>query len=573
VAEENRTGRRWSRRELLKWAGYGGAALAASPLIVNVGRKSMAKAIKDHYAADVLVIGGGLAGLFAALRAADAGQSVILMDKGSVGQSGMSPWAGSVAGFDLERHELNRVLDEVSRDSEYLNDRGWMEVHLRNAGRVLNEFRSWGAMDVATHQRAPILLKQLQKAHVTLIERTMAVSLIKDDQERVAGAMGFAFDDSAGDSRAVVIRAKAVVSCMGAGGVRGPGFPIWSLTHDGDALAYVAGAAITGKEFHDLHPACEALASGALNDPMFKSRTAYLGDEFKGGDGNGGSASLDGCFRAMEGAINADADGHPGALPSPSRDPGAGALGLGCHKGEGLVSTDYTGAADGVPGLFAAGDCLGSMLTGGSTPYKGYSLIGSAVQGDNAGRHAALYASRLSSPTIDAGRLTQSMKELWAPRERQAGYSPAWITQVLQNTIMPYFVTYIKDGHRMQGALTMIRYLREHCAPKLIAKDGHELRQAHELRHMLLNQEMKFRASIFRTESRGSHFREDFPARNDEEWLCWIDIRRDENGDMSLSKRFLPEEWRPAGSYMDRYKRRFPGEEDYLKAHGMSVSV
>jgi succinate dehydrogenase/fumarate reductase flavoprotein subunit len=69
-----------------------------------------------------------------------------------------------------------------------------------------------------------------------------------------------------------------------------------------------------------------------------------------------------------------------------------------------------------------------------------------------------------------------------------------------------------------------------------MADDLHELRQCHETANMVLNAEMKLRAALLRTESRGSHYREDYPERNDKDWLCWIKIRRAADGSMELVK-------------------------------------
>ena len=71
----------------------------------------------------------------------------------------------------------------------------------------------------------------------------------------------------------------------------------------------------------------------------------------------------------------------------------------------------------------------------------------------------------------------------------------------------------MKRGDRLQTALDTVEYLRDHMVPKLYARDDHELRLAHETRNMVTNAEMKLRASLFRTESRGTHYREDHPGR------------------------------------------------------------
>ena len=79
---------------------------------------------------------------------------------------------------------------------------------------------------------------------------------------------------------------------------------------------------------------------------------------------------------------------------------------------------------------------------------------------------------------------------------------------------------------------------------------------------MVLNAEMILRASLFRTESRGLHYREDYPRRDDPTWLAWVKIMQDEQGGMKLLKEPVPREWWPDLSrpYRERYPERFPGE-------------
>jgi succinate dehydrogenase/fumarate reductase flavoprotein subunit len=78
---------------------------------------------------------------------------------------------------------------------------------------------------------------------------------------------------------------------------------------------------------------------------------------------------------------------------------------------------------------------------------------------------------------------------------------------------------------------------------------------------MVLNAEMMLRASLFRTESRGQHYREDYPRRDDPEWLAWIKIK-EEDGKMKAIKEPVPEKWWPdlTGPYEERYPCRFLGE-------------
>jgi succinate dehydrogenase/fumarate reductase flavoprotein subunit len=125
---------------------------------------------------------------------------------------------------------------------------------------------------------------------------------------------------------------------------------------------------------------------------------------------------------------------------------------------------------------------------------------------------------------------------MFAPRELEKGYDPAWVTQMLKFNTIPYYVLYIKKEYRLKAALKNIEFFRDHFASKMIASDAHGLRLVHETRNMLLNAEMKLKASLFRTESRGNHYREDYPEMDDNNWLAWVVIEKDKNNDMKLSK-------------------------------------
>jgi len=215
---------------------------------------------------------------------------------------------------------------------------------------------------------------------------------------------------------------------------------------------------------------------------------------------------------------------------------------MSAHKCEGVFPKDNK-CSSSIPGLFAAGDALftgGASYSGGN----GSSSCGSAVQGARAGRYAAEYAKENRQQDISDSDLAQSKKRIFAPRTSEKGYSPIWVTQVLQGIMVPYYVLNIKKQNRLEAALSNVEFLREHFAPNLLANDTHQLRLAHETRNMLLNSEMKLRAGLMRTESRGDHYREDYPEQDDQNWLAWIIITQD--GDkMKLEKRPIPDAWKP----------------------------
>ena len=108
----------------------------------------------------------------------------------------------------------------------------------------------------------------------------------------------------------------------------------------------------------------------------------------------------------------------------------------------------------------------------------------------------------------------------------------------------------------------MAEFLKSHVVPKLVAGDAHELRLAHETKNRVLSVEMMLKSSIFRTESRAIHYREDYPRRNDPDWLADVMIR-DNEGVMELVKKPIPQEWWPDLStpYRERYPLRFAGED------------
>jgi len=110
--------------------------------------------------------------------------------------------------------------------------------------------------------------------------------------------------------------------------------------------------------------------------------------------------------------------------------------------------------------------------------------------------------------------------------------------------MVPYYVLNIKKKSRLEAALSNVEFLRDHFTPNLLANDTHQLRLFHETRNMILNSEMKLRAGLMRTETRGDHYREDYPNTDDIDWLAWIIITR--NGDnMKLEKRPIPDAWKP----------------------------
>jgi succinate dehydrogenase/fumarate reductase flavoprotein subunit len=184
-----------------------------------------------------------------------------------------------------------------------------------------------------------------------------------------------------------------------------------------------------------------------------------------------------------------------------------------------------------------------------------------AVTGTRAGYAAAEYTMASKRRAPDAAEISALKSRLYEPSLRDGGFSPRWVIQQLQNVLFPYYYSIVKHEDRLNAALTTVGFLKSHMGPRIRATDIHELRLAHEARNMVLNAEMILRASLLRRESRGNHYREDYPGRNDSEWLAWIRIK-DNDGMMVLIKEPIPEKLLPDLSipYEFRYPMHYLGE-------------
>jgi succinate dehydrogenase/fumarate reductase flavoprotein subunit len=183
------------------------------------------------------------------------------------------------------------------------------------------------------------------------------------------------------------------------------------------------------------------------------------------------------------------------------------------------------------------------------------------VTGTRAALGCAEYIKKSRAMKVSEAELKRAKQAVYAPLERKGGFSPAWVTQALHGVTVPYYFLDIKHEKRLQAALTVVEFLKSHLVPKLMAKDAHEWRMAHETKNLVLIAEMRLRASLFRTESRGNHFREDYPRRDDPKWLAWVKLK-DDQGEMKAIKTPIPKEWWPDLSkpYEELYPRILPME-------------
>ncbi|CAA6805008.1 MAG: Succinate dehydrogenase flavoprotein subunit (EC [uncultured Sulfurovum sp.] len=525
--------------------------------------------VEMEHETDVLVIGGGVAGVFASVKAHDAGAKVLLVAKGGVGTSGQTPFAKGVFSFDEKSSKIS--LDEFTKQVSYsalgTNNAVYTKQMAEHSKARVDELKAWGYFDQALC-RDP-LQKPIKEREIAMLERISITHLIKENG-KIAGAAGFSLDTQT----LHLFRAKSVILCTGAGGFKPNGFPICDLTHDGTVMAYNIGAKVTGKEWNDGHSGSAKNAAATFDGwhGMFEQIPSTTGVGIRHDLGvdlnyqayeNGGPVSMGpphagnrsttkgGPYRP-KGLIDQgpppgsgdkeDRRGSPpphgeGKLPPGMNmaSVGGASAGLSIHKSEGLVPINDQCEST-IKGLYAAGDALGSYMAGAIYTQIGSSMAGSSVQGAIAGEAAAKYATDTTLSTISKEKQKHIKEEILAPLNRKKGYSPAWVTQTLQGIMIPNFVLYIKKERMLQGALSYVEELRDHHLPMLKASDMHELRLAHETINMVISAEMKLKASLMRKESRCSHYRTDYPEMDKENWEAWINIYKGADGQMAFEK-------------------------------------
>ena len=140
-----------------------------------------------------------------------------------------------------------------------------------------------------------------------------------------------------------------------------------------------------------------------------------------------------------------------------------------------------------------------------------------------AGRSAIEDLDRLPVPTLDVGAIQLLHDDTMRPLKAAATAESDRILRDLQAVMFAYDVGILKSADRLQHALQSVDALDQQFQ-ELAAPHTHELVRLKETEAMLLAARFILEASLARTESRLSHFREDYPQRDDESWLVWIDL-------------------------------------------------
>ncbi|HET7213504.1 MAG TPA: fumarate reductase/succinate dehydrogenase flavoprotein subunit [Terriglobia bacterium] len=194
-----------------------------------------------------------------------------------------------------------------------------------------------------------------------------------------------------------------------------------------------------------------------------------------------------------------------------------------------------------VPGLFAAGECAAGLH--GANRLGGNSLSDLLVFGKRAGAHAAAFAREHPAGRVNPDEAEAAARQALGPFDRPSGESPFLIQRGLQET-MQDLVGIVRREEELKKALDELQQLKTRADRSGVMGNREYNPGWHtavDLSNLLLISEAIARAAMERKESRGAHFRDDYPDRDDATGKCNLVIRRGVGGEMQIRRESLPE--------------------------------
>jgi succinate dehydrogenase/fumarate reductase flavoprotein subunit len=502
--------------------------------------KLSATAGSVEYDADVLVLGGGPAGTWAAISAAEHGARVVLADKGFCGTSGTTAAAGTGIWYiDPDPALREAAMAGREKMGGYLQDRRWMARTLDCTFAQSNRLAKWGypypVDENGKSQRNSLqgpeymrlMRKRTKAAGVTILDHSPALELLIDDGAAVAGAIGLRRQK---DDRWIV-RAKAVVIATGGCAFLSKTLGSNVLTGDGYLMAAEAGAELTSMEFSN--PYAISAAFGSVTKTLFYGWATFTyedGNVVPGAASKGGRSAI---ARALtQGPVYARLDkadenvrqsmrasqpnfflpfDRTGIDPFTQRFPVTLRL-EGTVRGTGGLRIVDDTCATTVPGLYAAGDAATrELVCGGFTGGGSHNAAWAMSSGTWAGQGAADYARLARSA---AGR--QVLRAGTVALRQRAGrpFAPAQLARAVQDEVFPYELNYFREAGRLGGSLQRLDALWAEVSSSDAAAESDVLR-AREAASMLATARWMYRSGLARNESRGMHRRDDFPLQDE----------------------------------------------------------
>ncbi len=543
---------------------------------------------------DVLVIGAGGAGSRAAIEASNHNVHVTLLSKELFGKAHTCMAEGGVnaalANVDPEDSWDAHFKDTV-KGGAWINNQRLVEILTKEAPERILDLEEYGALfdrtpegkivqrpfgkqsyrrtcyasDRTGHEFMATLVEEVRRRDINVIEEIFVTNLLKANNA-VVGAFGIEY--KTGDF--LVFRAKATI--LAAGGT-GRVYKITSNaaqdTGDGYAIGYRAGASLIDMEMFQFHP------TGMVTPESARGRLVTEGVRGEGGiltninnerfmkkyDPRLELAGRDVVARAnateiLEGRgtpnggvylsiSHIDAHIIEDRLKTMLRqflDTGVDIrkepmeIAPTAHHLMGGLLINEEAATD-LKGLWAAGEVTGGIQ--GGNRLGGNALADTQVFGKRTGENAAKHAHNVEKPSIDLAQVENEIKHAESLLKRREGIRPVQIRTKLAE-LMWEKVGIFRTGKQLQEAVSEIDRIRNEEMPKLCATShgtryNHEWIKAFEVENLVLTAEMIARAALMREESRGAHYRRDFPETDNKNWFANIVIKQ-ENDRMTFKK-------------------------------------
>jgi succinate dehydrogenase / fumarate reductase flavoprotein subunit len=210
------------------------------------------------------------------------------------------------------------------------------------------------------------------------------------------------------------------------------------------------------------------------------------------------------------------------------------------HYIMGGIRVDAETQMSSLPGLFAAGECAAGI--NGANRLGGNSLSDLLVFGKRAGEHAARFAAAHRAAIVDSSQVDIAADRTLEPFERSASEGAYQVQYALQD-MMQELVGIVRTEEEMSRALDGLRTLRARADAVGVA--GHReynpgWHAALDLHNLLTVSEAITRSAIERKESRGGHYREDYPNKDPQFGAVNIVVRREHDGSMSVARAAIP---------------------------------
>jgi succinate dehydrogenase / fumarate reductase flavoprotein subunit len=551
---------------------------------------------------DVVIVGGGFSAMSAALAAKEKGANVALVSKVySLRSHSSGAHSGINAALTPEDSWEAHALDSVKAGC-YLADQDAVEIlcregiqdviHLEHLGVTFSR-DARGAIDTmsfagSSHPRTcysgdsaghiilQVLYEQVLRRRIPTHNEWFVTSLLVEDgvcrgvlaQEQASGSLNR-------------LNAKAVILATGGlGRMYQPSTSAFTATADGVALAYRAGVPLMDMEMVQYHPTT-LKGRGLVVTEAARGQGARLvnkdGDAFMESyaPGAGDMAPRDVCARAVATEVS-EGRGVDGCVFLDFQHLDQALVGdllpetqllvkrlagidltkelvpvqPAMHRPIGGIQTDVNGATS-VGGLYAAGECASTGVHGANR-LGGNTLLECAVFGRRAGEAAAARAQ--------ASRLQTGSETAWADEERRVreaagrdggedtiGSIRGELAQTMHGNVGLY-----RDEEGLRQALGKVEGLKERYArvsvPGIDGPYNPSLAALLELGNMLDVAQVVAASALARQESRGAHYRTDYPRRDDATWLRHTVAFHSPQGPALADKPVVVTQWPPDGA-------------------------